>query len=221
VSQPFQPVTGVAAPLLLPNIDTDVIIRIERLTAGGGPEALGPWAFEALRYDAGGSERPEFIFNRPAWRSAPILIAGPNFGCGSSREGAVTAIAAMGVRCIIAESFGDIFYANCFQGGVLPVRLDAAELDRCAEAAATPGAEFAVDLETQTIQPPVGAPIVFEIAALKREALLLGLDDIGLSLRDGDLIRAWQAKDRAARPWVWSLPPGLPDDLSSSSQATA
>lgn len=208
MNAPFERLVGAAAPLPMPNIDTDVIIRIERLTAGGGQDVLGRWAFEALRYDAEGSERPEFVFNQPGYRGAPILLAGPNFGCGSSREGAVTAIAGMGVRCVIAESFGDIFYANCFQNGMLPIRLSHAEMERCFEAAG-PDVTFDVDLDAQTVTPPDGVAIAFDIAPLKREALLLGLDDIGLSLREADRIRQWQLRDRMTRPWIWTLPPGL------------
>jgi 3-isopropylmalate/(R)-2-methylmalate dehydratase small subunit len=148
------------------------------------------------------------VFNQDAYKGAAILAAGPNFGCGSSREGAVTAIAALGVRCILAESFGDIFYANCFQNGLLPVRLSAPQMERVAAAAAEAGV-ITVDLELRKIILPAGETFDFEIAALRREALLSGLDDIGLSLRRLETIRGWQAVDRYARPWIWDLPPGL------------
>lgn len=206
MKQPFTTVRGPAAILPQADIDTDVIIRIERLTGGGGPAELGRWAFEALRYDEDGAERPDFPFNVPATRTAPILVAGPNFGCGSSREGAVLAIAGLGVKAILAQSFGDIFYANCFQAGVLPIRLGAGEIARCMAEAD----DVEVDLERQQVRIASGA-IPFAIAPLRRDGLLLGLDDIGLSLRDGEVIRAWQSRDRANRPWVWDLPPGLPE----------
>ncbi len=207
----FAPVEGAAAPLMRANIDTDIIIRIERLTSGA---ELGRYAFEALRYREDGAENPDFVLNQDGYRGAPVLISGANFGCGSSREGAVTAIAALGVRAIIAESFGDIFYANCFQNGVLPIRLPASRVAQLA-ARAAPGARFRVDLARQVITDPTGAEDRFEIAALRRLALLEGLDDIALSLRAGEAIAAWQAHDRAARPWVWDIPKDLNDSMDS------
>src|SRR5262245_44419977 len=131
---------------MLPNIDTDVIIRIERFATLPASK-LGPWAFEVLRYDADGNENPDFVFNRPAFRNSPILISGRNFGCGSSREGAVWALKGMGVRVIIAESFGDIFFSNCFQNGLLPISLDAAEIERLAAVCAD-GSNIEVNLES-------------------------------------------------------------------------
>lgn len=204
---PFTTLTGRVAPLMLANLDTDVIIRIERLTSGD-QEQLGRWAFESIRYDADGAERPDFPLTQPAYRGAPILVAGSNFGCGSSREGAVTAIAGMGIRCVIADSFGDIFYANCFQNGLLPIRLDPVEVGRVAAVAEAKG-ELTVDLERQAIVLPDGEVLAFAIAAILKEGLLKGLDDIGLSLSELDAIRAWQARDRTNRPWIWDLPSGL------------
>lgn len=204
---PFTSLAGRVAPLMLANVDTDVIIRIERLTSGDQAQ-LGQWAFESLRYDEAGLEKPEFPLNQPGWRGAPILVAGANFGCGSSREGAVTAIAGLGVRCVIAESFGDIFYANCLQNGLLPIRLDPADIARVAAVAEAHG-EVSVDLERQTLALPDGQTLSFSIAAIRKEGLLKGLDDIGLSFSEMDAIRAWQAEDRGARPWIWDLPPGL------------
>jgi 3-isopropylmalate/(R)-2-methylmalate dehydratase small subunit len=203
--QSFTRVTGPAAPLLAPNIDTDVIIRIERLTSGE-IDKLGYYALEALRYRPDGSENPDFVFNQPKFRGAPILIAGPNFGCGSSREGAVTALMAMGVRCILADSYGDIFYNNCFQNGLLPLRLSEAEIADLAEQARTLDAPFTIDLAEQTLLTPSGASLAFTIDAMRRVALLEGLDDIGQTLKRNDDIRQWQAADRAARPWVWLEP---------------
>jgi 3-isopropylmalate/(R)-2-methylmalate dehydratase small subunit len=120
--QPFRTVTGIAAPLLRANIDTDMIIPVQRLV-GASRDGLGPYGFERFRYLADGSDNPEFPLNRDAFRNAPILLAGENFGCGSSREGAVWTLMGMGLRCVIAPSFGDIFHNNCFQNGLLPVRL--------------------------------------------------------------------------------------------------
>lgn len=199
--QSFTTVTGPAAPLMRANVDTDVIVRIERLTTLG-KEALGPYAFEALRYRAEGSEDPGFVLNQPPFRGAPLLLADANFGCGSSREGAVWALQAIGVRCVIAPSFGDIFFANCFQNGVLPIRLPAAQVQALAAQAAGGGA-FTVDLHAQRLTAPDGTALPFDVDALRREALLAGLDEIGLSLQHADAIAAWQAQDRALRPWNW------------------
>jgi 3-isopropylmalate/(R)-2-methylmalate dehydratase small subunit len=198
---PFTVVSGTAPYLPRANIDTDVIIRIERLTSLP-KEQLGRYAMEALRYRADGSDDPDFILNRPMFRGAPILLAGDNFGCGSSREGAVWALQGLGVRCVVAPSFGDIFYSNCFQNGVLPVRLPAPEVEALAAACAD-GAPLTVDLERRMLIAPSGAQTAFTIDPLRREALLHGLDDIGLTLRDEALIRAWQKADRAQRPWAW------------------
>jgi 3-isopropylmalate/(R)-2-methylmalate dehydratase small subunit len=199
--QPFTSVTGAAVPLMMANVDTDVIIRIERLTSLGKAE-LGRYAFEALRYRKDGSVDPDCILNQARFREAPILLAATNFGCGSSREGAVWAIRALGVRSVIAPSFGDIFYSNCFQNGVLPIRLPRAEVEALARQCAG-GAAMTVDLEARTLRAPDGTSRPFEVDAMRREALLHGLDDIGLTLKDDPAIRAWQAIDRQRRPWAW------------------
>lgn len=201
--QPMTVVTGAAAVLPLSNVDTDVIIRIERLTEGDQAK-LGDFAFEALRYDADGAERPDFPLNRPGWRDAPILLAGPNFGCGSSREGAVTALAQKGFRCIVAESFGDIFYANCFQNGVLPIRLPEAEILELMKLAEASDAFFSIDLERQLVIDNVDGQHAFEIDPLRREGLLAGLDELGLTIREASLIAAWQNEDRRRRAWAWN-----------------
>ncbi len=198
--EPFTTLTGRAAPLLQANIDTDVIIRVERLTAKD-QSVLGHFAFEALRYRSDGSENPDFVLNQPAFRGAPILLGGPNFGCGSSREGAVTAIQQMGVQCVIAPSFGDIFYSNCFQNGLLAIRLTAADVTALAARLAHDG-ELTIDLQRQLVI--AGNELhPFEIDRQRRESLLEGLDDIGLTLKQMDAIRAFQAADRTSRPWVW------------------
>jgi 3-isopropylmalate/(R)-2-methylmalate dehydratase small subunit len=203
--QPFTRIAGPAAPLLRANVDTDVIIRIERLT-GVPREQLGRYAFEALRYRGDGSEDPDFALNRTNFRNAPILIAGENFGCGSSREGAVWALMAAGLRCVIAESFGDIFYNNCFQNGMLPVVLPAVTVAELAGEAAN-GAPFTVDLVEQMILSPQGEAITFDIDTQRRQALLDGLDDISLTLKRLPEIVAWQSHDRMGRPWIWHFGP--------------
>ncbi len=200
--QPFTVLTGRAAPLMLADVDTDVIIRIERLTEGD-PAKLGAYAMEALRYRPDGTANPDFVLNQPRFAGAPILLAGPNFGCGSSREGAVWALMGMGLRCIVADSFGDIFYGNCFQNGMLPVRLpEPVVLALAAEAERTPQ-PFTIDLERRCLVTPSGTEHPFDIDAIRRTALLEGLDDIGLTLKHATEIGAWQSADRAARPWVW------------------
>ena len=201
--QPFTLLTGAAAYLPRANIDTDLIIRIERLTSLGKDE-LGAYAMEALRYLPDGSEDPSFVFNRPAFRGAPILLAGDNFGCGSSREGAVTALLGMGLRCVIAPSFGDIFFNNCFINGLLAIRLPAATVSALAAACAD-GAPLTADLEKGTLTTADWTVTPFAIDPLRREGLLQGLDDIGLTLKDDALIRQWQQADQVRRPWVWAV----------------
>ena len=200
--EPFTTVSGPAAPLMLTNVDTDVIIRVEPMTRHRR-EALGPFAFEALRYRGDGSEDPEFILNQPAFRGAPILLAGTNFGCGSSREPAVWALMGLGIRCVIAPSFGDIFYGNCFQNGVLPIVLDEHSIEELAATART-GAAMIVDLVQRQLSIGDSSPLSFQIDELRRESLLAGLDAIGLTLKDSALISAWQEADRARRPWIWN-----------------
>src|ERR1700679_3154767 len=196
--QPFTTITGAAVPLMRANIDTDVIIRIERLT---GNADLGHYAFEALRYLPDGSPNPDCVFNQPRFRNAPILFAGRNFGCGSPRGGAVTALMAMGFRSVVAASFGDIFFANCFRNGLLPVVLAEEIIEKLAK---LPGnVDFTVDLKQQTISGSPGETISFQVDPLQRESLLEGLDEIGLTLKSADEIGSWQLADRAQRPWVW------------------
>jgi 3-isopropylmalate/(R)-2-methylmalate dehydratase small subunit len=201
---PFDKLTAIAAPIMRSNIDTDVIIRIERLVGNSVRGTLGKWAFGSLRYLADGSENPEFILNREPYRQAQILVTGPNFGCGSSREGAVWSLEELGIRAIIGSGFGDIFFANCFQNGILPVVVDKAIVDSlAAEIEATQGAgRVSIDLEAQTITAPSGRQHAFEIDQRRREGLLQGLDEVALTLRRDDEIRAFQVADRAARPWI-------------------
>jgi 3-isopropylmalate/(R)-2-methylmalate dehydratase small subunit len=204
--EPFRSLVGPAAALLGPNIDTDVIIRVDHLTKQR--HEVAPFAFEALRYRPDGTLDPSFPLNQPTFRHAPILLTGPNFGCGSSREPAVWAIAGLGVRCIIGSSFGDIFFANCAQNGVLVVSLPAdtvADLARrCAD-----GTPLAVDLERQIIslaaEPTATAQLVvgFAITASAKQSLLEGLDDVELALLDDEVIGDFQRRDRVERPWAW------------------
>ena len=200
----FTTVSGPAAPMLSANVDTDVIIPIQRLV-GTGRSGLGPYAFERLRYNKDGSDNPDFVLNRPQYRDSPILLAGPNFGCGSSREGAVWALMGMGFRAVLAPSFGDIFFNNCFQNGMLPIALPEETIRQIAtETEAAQGARHTrVDLARQVVVTPDGHEVPFTVDARKREALLEGLDDIALTLRLQDRINAWYAADRTARPWAW------------------
>jgi 3-isopropylmalate/(R)-2-methylmalate dehydratase small subunit len=204
MAKPFTTLTAIAAPILRSNIDTDVIIRIDRMIGNKVRGHLGKWAFGALRYLPDGSENPEFILNREPYRDAEILVTGPNFGCGSSREAAVWSLQEMGIRAIIGSGFGDIFFANCFQNGILPIVVDKAIVDSlAAEVEATQGAgRVSVDLQEQTITSPSGARHLFEIDPRRRAGLLEGLDEIQLTLRREHEIRAFQAADRAQRPWI-------------------
>jgi 3-isopropylmalate/(R)-2-methylmalate dehydratase small subunit len=199
--EPLHTVTGPAAPLLRPNLDTDVIIRIDRCVSTE-PTDLAPFAFEAIRHNADGTERPDFALNQPRFRGAPILIGGPNFGCGSSREPAVWAIKGLGIRCIVAPSFGDIFQANCYQNALLAIALNDTQVAELAEAAAT-GAPVTVDLPAQRIT-AADRVWLFSIGLAQKAALLEGLDDLDLAVRDLDRIQAWERADREARPWAWA-----------------
>lgn len=187
----FTRLTAVAAPFPQENVDTDFIIRIERCT-GTPKEELGRYAFEMARQD------PGFVLNQPRYRSARILVCGAFFGTGSSREMAVWALAGMGIRCLIAPSFGQIFFGNCFQNGVLPIVLPAAEVDELMRQAEQ-ARPFEIDLEKQT----VNGTIAFEIGARAKRMLLEGLDEIGLTLALEPEIAAFQAADRVRRPWVY------------------
>ena len=186
------------------NVDTDLIIRVERC-AKVEKEALGKYAFEMARFLPDGTDNPGFPLNHEPFRRAQILVGNINFGCGSSREMAVWAIAGMGIRCVIAPSFGEIFFGNCFQNGLLPVILPQVVVEKLgATLAADPArAKLTVDLARQKVVAPDGAELGFEIEPLRKKALLEGLDEIGLTrLRDAE-IAAFQQKDRAKRPWVY------------------
>lgn len=206
--QKFEVVSGVAAPYPFSNVDTDRIIRIERC-ARTPRDRMGEWAFEMERFLADGSENPAFILNRSPFRGARILVAGENFGCGSSREMAVWAVAGLGIRSVIAPSFGEIFFGNCFQNGILPIRLPQAVVDEWQQRLARvppdspEQAVLTVDLERRQIGTPWGAPLPFDVDPRGREALLEGLDPIDLTLRRADAIESFEARQQVARPWVW------------------
>ena len=197
----FTSVQGRAIPLLVPDIDTDVITPIKRVMQGG--DALTRYAFESLRYREDGSPDPECPLNQEAYREAPILLAGANFACGSSRETAVWAVRGLGIRCIIAPSFGEIFFDSCFENGLLPIALPVAELDTLAAEAAAD--ELRVELERGEITAPSGRVNQFSVHPLQREALLSGRDSIELTLSREPEIEAFQLRDRELRPWVYEL----------------
>jgi 3-isopropylmalate/(R)-2-methylmalate dehydratase small subunit len=200
----FKKLSAIAAPIMRSNVDTDVVIRIERLVGTSVRGTLGKWGFESLRYLPDKSENPEFILNREPYRQAEILVTGPNFGCGSSREGAVWSLQEMGIRAIIGSGFGDIFFANCFQNGILPIIVDKEIVDGlAAEVEHTQGAgRIGIDLEAQTITSPSGKQHRFEIDPRRRAGLLEGLDEVALTLKRDNEIRAYQAADRNERPWI-------------------
>jgi 3-isopropylmalate dehydratase small subunit len=198
---PFTRVTGVAAPLIRDDVNTDEItpIQIARSLKPDYAELL----FMRTRQRADGSLDPDFVFNRPQFGHPAILVTGRNFGCGSSRESAVWAMLAVGIRCIVARSFADIYRENCLQNGVLPIELGDADADALTRrAVAADGAVyFTADLETRSISGPGGPDIAFEISAADRLRLLEGLDDIGLTLKHDAEIAAFEARGRGERPW--------------------
>jgi 3-isopropylmalate/(R)-2-methylmalate dehydratase small subunit len=202
--QKFSKLSAVAAPLLRENIDTDIVIPISRMVGNSSRGNLGQWCFSALRYQPDGSENPQFILNRAPYRGAEILLTGANFGCGSSREAAVWALQEMGVRCLIGSSFGDIFFNNCFQNGLLPVLLDRATVESMArEVELSQGSgRISVDLTDMSVTAPSGKRYAFAVEPKRRQALLAGLDEIGITLERAAEIAAFQAEDRRRRPWV-------------------
>jgi 3-isopropylmalate/(R)-2-methylmalate dehydratase small subunit len=200
--QPFTKLTGVAAPLPLVNIDTDMIIPKQYLKTIKRT-GLGKGLFAEMRFDQNGNENPDFVLNKPAYRKAEILVTGENFGCGSSREHAPWALLDYGIRCVIATSFADIFYNNCFQSGVLPIVVKPEELDMLMDDAERgANATVTVDLESQEIRGPDGGVIKFEIDAYKKHCMLNGLDAIGLTMEKAPQIDAYEQKVSASRPWA-------------------
>ena len=198
----FTVLTGVAAPLPMVNVDTDKIIPKQFLKTIKRT-GLGRALFYELRFDEQGNENPDFVLNKPAYRNAKILVAGDNFGCGSSREHAPWALLDFGIRCVIAPSFADIFYNNCFKNGILPIRVSKEDLGKLLDDAARgANATLTVDLEAQEIRGPDGGVLHFDIDPFRKRCLLEGLDDIGLTLEKADAIGRYERQVAEARPWA-------------------
>jgi len=210
--EPFRVHTGIVAPLDRANVDTDAIIPKQFLKSikrsGFGPNLFDAWRY--LDHGEPGMDNstrrpnPDFVLNQPRYHGASILLARRNFGCGSSREHAPWALADYGFRAILAPSYADIFFNNCFKNGLLPIVLPESQVDRLfADAAAFPGFRLTIDLDRQTITTPDGSlALPFEVDAFRRHCLLNGFDDIGLTLQHADDIRAYEAKHLAAQPWL-------------------
>ena len=200
--QKFDQLTGIAAPLDILNIDTDMIIPkqfLKTIKRSG----LGKNLFDEMRYDRNGAELAEFVLNRAPYRQAEILVAGHNFGCGSSREHAPWALLDFGIRCVISTSFADIFYNNCFKNGILPIVVSPDERDALlADAADIENPELSIDLVAQTIRRPNGVMISFEIDAFRKKCLLEGLDDIGLTMEKSSSIDEFEANRTQQQPWL-------------------
>ena len=200
--QKFDKLTGVAAPLDILNIDTDMIIPkqfLKTIKRSG----LGKNLFDEMRYASDGSELPGFVLNKAPYRQAEILVAGDNFGCGSSREHAPWALLDFGIRCVISTSFADIFYNNCFKNGILPIVVSADERDALlADAADIENPELSIDLVSQTIRRPNGVTISFEVDAFRKKCLLEGLDDIGLTMEKSSAIDSFEAARSQSQPWL-------------------
>ena len=198
----FTTLTGVAASLPIINIDTDMIIPKQYLKTIKRT-GLGTALFSEMRYNEDGSENPDFVLNKPAYRKASIIVAGDNFGCGSSREHAPWALLDFGVRCVISTSFADIFYNNCFKNGILPIKVSQEDLDKLMDDASRgSNAILTVDLENLEITGPDGGLIKFDLDEFKRHCLLNGLDDIGLTLEKGKAIDSFEKKNAASHPWA-------------------
>ncbi|WP_109465289.1 3-isopropylmalate dehydratase small subunit [Albibacillus kandeliae] len=198
----FDKLTGIAAPMPLVNIDTDMIIPkqfLKTIKRSG----LGVNLFDEMRYDREGNENADFVLNKPQYRETEILVAGDNFGCGSSREHAPWAIKDFGIRCVIAPSFADIFYNNCFKNGILPIALPQEAVDvLMKDAERGSNARMTVDLESQTVTTSDGEVFSFEVDSFKKHCLMEGLDDIGLTMAKAGAIDTFEAQASQARPWV-------------------
>jgi 3-isopropylmalate/(R)-2-methylmalate dehydratase small subunit len=200
----FTTLTGVAAPMNKINVDTDMIIPkqfLKTIKRAG----LGKHLFDEMRYDREGNEIEDFVLNQPAYRGAQILVAGDNFGCGSSREHAPWALLDFGIRCVISTSFADIFYNNCFKNGILPIKVskeDLAKLMDDAERGAN--ATLTIDLENQKITGPDGGEVAFEMDAFKKHCLLNGLDDVGLTMENKDKIEDFENQRKVSQPWLFA-----------------
>ncbi|PKO52924.1 MAG: 3-isopropylmalate dehydratase small subunit [Betaproteobacteria bacterium HGW-Betaproteobacteria-2] len=211
--QPFVKLEGLVAPLDRANVDTDAIIPKQFLKSikrsGFGPNAFDEWRY--LDHGEPGMDNsnrplnPDFVLNQPRYQGASILLARENFGCGSSREHAPWALLDFGFRCIIAPSYADIFFNNCFKNGILPIQLDAEEVDILfREVEANPGYQLQVDLEQQVVVTPSGQSFSFDVDAFRKHCLLNGLDDIGLTLQKVDQIKAFEVRHKAAQPWLFN-----------------
>jgi 3-isopropylmalate/(R)-2-methylmalate dehydratase small subunit len=200
--QKFETLTGVAAPLNIVNIDTDMIIPKQFLKTIKRT-GLGKSLFHEMRFTQEGKELPDFVLNKPAYRKSQILVAGDNFGCGSSREHAPWALLDFGIRCVISTSFADIFYNNSFKNGILPIVVSPEDLKKLMDDAERgSNATLTIDLPSQTIRGPDGGTVKFEIDAFRKHCLLNGLDDIGLTLEKAVSIDAFEKQNQAARPWA-------------------
>ena len=198
----FTTLTGIAAPMPLVNIDTDMIIPKQFLKTIHR-SGLGKNLFDEMRYFPDGTENPAFVLNKPAYREAQIIVAGDNFGCGSSREHAPWALLDYGIRCVISTSFADIFYNNCFKNGILPIRVSQEDLDKLFDDAERgANATLTIDLPNQEIRGPDGGKAKFEIDPFRKHCLLNGLDDIGLTMEKKSSIDAYEAKVKAERAWA-------------------
>lgn len=199
----FTKLDGIAAPLRMINVDTDIIIPKQFLKTVKRT-GLGIHAFNDIRYNEDGSEKPDFILNKPEYRDASILITGENFGCGSSREHAPWAILDMGIRCIIAADFADIFYNNSFKNGILPIKLPQDQVDQLMQSAEeNPEAKITIDLEKQTIMRGNELSFEFDIDPFRKHCLLNGLDDIGLTLEKKAHIKNFETTDKEKRSWLY------------------
>lgn len=203
---------GPAAPLLIANINTDTIAPMYTPATAGQPQSLAMthddlarYLFANWRYDKQDRELPDFVLNRVPFRSAKFMIGGPNFGCGSSRDTAPRMLEAFGIRCVIAPSFGGIFFDNCFKAGVLPITLSNEAIQALA-AEADEGKDFALDLAAKTLTTPSGKIWQFDLPSFRREQLLTGADDIALTLRRNNEILTYQARERGLRPWTFLAP---------------
>lgn len=200
--QPFTTLTGVAAPLDIMNVDTDMIIPKQYLKTIKRT-GLGTGLFSEMRYKDDGSDNPDFVLNKPAYRKAEILVAGDNFGCGSSREHAPWALLDYGIRCVISTSFADIFYNNCFKNGILPITVSQADLDKLMDDARRgANATMTIDLPSQEIRGPDGGVVKFEIDPFRKHCLINGLDDIGLTMEKANSIADFEKQNATARPWA-------------------
>ena len=200
--EPFNKLEGVAAPLNMINVDTDMIIPKQYLKTIQRT-GLGKALFDEMRHNQDGSEKPEFVLNKPAYRGAKILVTGDNFGCGSSREHAPWALLDFGIRCVIAPSFADIFYGNCFKNGILPIKLPQEQVDKLMDDASRgANAIISIDLKKQEIRGPDGGMIKFEVDDFRKQCLLNGWDDIGLTMRNEDKITSFEAQQKTQTPWL-------------------